>query len=256
MLGKRKRTYGNISGFRVVREEKKYKDVPLYSDALNIPAAQFQSLEPQSLTAAHFTQTNCTGLLGNAFYNIPRGDEQGQREGRNILITGINMRFIAEVPFTSASTNPVQNFAHDMYRIVVVQDLKHTATTRLNASDPFVSATEGMTGTGSGRVGELLAWRDIEDTSRYKFLYDRTFTISASQSPGIDNHVTSNLSVFMPRFRRHTINLNFRNGLQVGYDGNGGDYSNLETTNIYVLMCSHEGVVDISGGVRIRFMDA
>ncbi len=187
--------------------EKKFLDTELASTQLTTSWAAFNP-----------TGTGCTDSL-----SVPaEGNGESQRIGRAFTIDSIYIRGVLSSTLKESQAAPVQDFRS---RVIVYID------TQTNSAE--ATATEIM---DAGGASDILAFRNLQNTHRFKVLFDKTVTFSTSS--GQQNEGAANLFAVGAMERRFSFFHRFTRGIKVQCDGTAADVASCTNTNIGVAAIS------------------
>ncbi len=178
---RRRQSNRRTGGF--IGTELKFRDFELDSEAFTTAWAAKNPTSPSCLSA------------------VEQGNSESQRNGRKIWIHSLFIRGEIILPVAEGSTFP---HATHHFRLCLVLD------TQCNGAE--VVATDVMRAT---ITNDYLAFRNLENTTRYKVLWDRTFTIL----PNVLNEGAANLFARGAVKRIFKIMKTFRTPMQVQFTG-------------------------------------
>ncbi|AUM61657.1 capsid [uncultured virus] len=158
---------------------------------------------------------------------IGRGDDINQRNGREIVMKSIEVKFTLQV---TPGTGTAQ-----VHRVVLVYD-RQTNGTALTWADVY----------GAGPT--ILSVRNLENRKRFKVLMDRTFNMGAAvvQTVGGHNFITDSFY----RKMNHPVTFNA---------GNAGTVADITTGSLYLMFIGSNAAGATAGSIvaqaRVRYED-
>jgi hypothetical protein len=179
----------------------------------------------------HDNVTNATvatagGIIDNIPTGIASGTEESQRIGRQITGTRLNFNGILTLPASAAN-------ATDVVRIMVVMDKQCNGAT--------FSATDLL-----DTSGNFLSYRNLENSKRFRVLYDKRFTLNAT---AFDS--SNVLTAPFTRFFKGSIPLK---GARFEYSGTTGSITELKSNNLAIFMQSEKGHAVVDMVSRFRYV--
>ncbi len=162
---------------------------------------------------------------------IPQGVTETQRVGRKCTITNIGIRITAKLPTTAVAAQTA-----DILRIALVQDKQ------ANGANPGV--------TDVFEDDNYQSFNNLSNSGRFKTLWDKTISISASAGSGRGS--TDTLSYGEVQ-RAYTFFK--RCNIPIEFDSTTGAVTEIRSNNIVLLYASKNGFAGFDGVARIRFTD-
>ena len=222
--------------------EKKYHDHgQAYTTLTNVSTAQ---------TPAYFQE--------ESMITIPRGDQPNQRNGRKIMITGIDLRIGCQIDRNSITglLNIGNLVAGDSsWRIVMYID------TQCNQAVAPITEVFEMTTSNEHPID---SFNNLNTDGRFKILWDKQFTLKAGQNAHVvDDGADSSQTVVMFDGAQVEFHKHFKLNLPVVYrDSDEGDLNDIKTNNIgFFVMCTSPGGANTATQrktafkYRVRFLD-
>lgn len=172
---------------------------------------------------------NGTILQAGSLINISQGVGEQQRIGRKCVIKSIHFKGARTLP-----ANLFSNDASDRMRIIVYQDKQCNG----------ISASVG----NMLQETDIDSFRNLENSGRFVFLYDRTHSIQATAGGG---NGTNDFTSDVIKHWKLNINLN----IPIEYNSTTGAIAEIRSNNIGIMMIP--GLNNISGFEfrwRVRFV--
>lgn len=226
--GRRRRTYyfprgyariGGAYGRFSMNSEKKYKDFA-------------GSTEVSDDTWTLISNGNVS------LVNVDAGTGPDQRIGEKIYVHSLHAHIVFEMDKTSTT---LQVNGNALVRLLLVQDMQ--------ANGSQAPATQPMQTTG------FTCFRDLNETSRFKILLDKVYTLPANS---VNESGTGAYS-----YKTHKnvwINKVFKKPIVVNYSGTTGGISEVRSNNLFwIAQSEHDGTAGnylyMISTTRIRFTD-
>lgn len=183
-----------------------------------------------SWAAKNPTTVNCISA-------VAQGDTEQNRDGRVYYMHSINLKGSIHVPAAESSTEPCPNI---MFRLCVVLD-KQTNGTEVVGTD-VMDASQSK---------DLFGFRNLQHTSRFYVLWDRTFTVA----PVVQNEGAVNLFSHSSIQRTFKFFKKFKKPIKVTCTGTTGVVGSISDNSLSVIGIA-SNIVDvphISYQARLRF---
>ncbi len=182
-----------------------------------------------SLGATQITSAGGVSI-SNLLHPITQGDGDSQRSGRNIYVKSMFYRL--HLSFESTST---PSAASDIVRILLVHD-KYCAGA-VSSIDGIITTTD------------ILAFNRLDQTHRFRILYDRKFLMGA-QAGSYDGAADQ----FGQRYRQVNLYRKFKYPLKITYDATAGVITDLTQSNVVMYFISElNNVCTVAGSFRVRY---
>ncbi len=168
---------------------------------------------------------------------VSQGNSESQRLGRKMSILSIHVKAVVKMAAVEANVN-VRTDTRG--RIALVLDTQTNAA-QLTATDVF----------DDGQTDDVLAFRDLQFTSRYKVLWDRPWILKTQQMAqgGIDLFAHSDTFTSVMRF-----NKLFKKPIEVTYNSTTtGVIAAITDNSLHIIGISNSTTALLSYQVRIRF---
>ncbi len=228
---------GNFRGKQKTKKRKnnaRYRRRPVWKVPVELkPELKFLDLVvPQtSLTAVWASYDPAPALCLNG---IGQGDSPTSRDGRAYFITSVMLKGLLQLNIKTEDFIPQNDI---VIRMMLVHDTQ-TNKAQLTPAD-VVNAT------GS----EFLAFRDLNFTTRYKVLKDKTFVFRRNfVNEGVITSFASNKGLI--RFNcYHT----FPTPIQVLCQGDGATIANITNDSIHLIATANSTEVNLEYTSRVRF---
>ncbi len=205
---------GGFLGF-----ENKFLDLEVTDDAF---ATSWAAMNPAS-------SVDCISA-------VAQGDGESNRDGRVYFINSIHLRGTIDMPVAESAAAP----RSDVYaRIALVWDTQANAAT--------VTATDVMDG---GQTEDWLAFRNLQNTKRFRVLKDMTRRIVVSQQM---NEGAVNLFASTGAIVPWTMNVRFKKPVKVTCVGTTGVIASISDNAFHVIGCANSTVCELNYQSRIRF---
>ncbi len=218
MRRRRPRRNARVGGYSGI--EYKFKDDILTDEAF---LTTWATKNPSS--------TNCLAA-------VEAGAGEKLRTGRKIFIKSLFVRGEIEVPFAKAATNPHET---QQVRICLVLDTQ-TNNAEMAATDVMEASTKNY-----------LSFRKLENTQRFKVLWDRTFTLG----PLGMNEGATNAFARGGNKRVFKIMKTFKTSISVQYNATASPPTVAQITDnsFHIIGVANTTTVILSYATRIRFRD-
>ncbi len=188
-------------------------------------------------TAIGDTSLTTSGVILNSgsINVIPQDVTESSRVGRKCLVKGIYIKAKLRCSVTATSSE-----ATNLYRIVVYQDKQCNGATATVAQ--------------LLQTADILSFRNLENTNRFKFWYDKTRSWAAQAGAG--NGTTN---TFAESMKYISINLPMPEGVPLEYDNTAstGAIATIRSNNFGIMVICQDsdiaGVIQLQ--VRVRFSD-
>jgi len=173
-----------IGKTRSIKRKKKFNQLRapgMVDDVIVTPASEVASLIPGTYRTSNLWAMGLPGSAEHKFRderfmattalgswnfqclnNVPEGTGADLRQGRKITI----LNFHSRMCLTSNQANPV------MWRVIFMIDKQ------ANGTLPTASTLLQLTDSSGATVGDLVAFRNLDNVSRYEILYDKVHTIN------------------------------------------------------------------------------
>ncbi len=164
-------------------------------------------------------------------FTIAQGDNEGQRDGQEIVIRRMHFRLILTLPTTVTVAS-----ASDVVRIIIFKD-KQTNGAVPNAADLLTT-----------NASAINLHYNLDHKNRFIILMDRVFAMNSPAGAGSS-------SQFAP-VRRY-VEFNRKMNVKITYNNSvtTGAVASVESNNIYIAHVSLLGNVDIGLSVRTSYTD-
>lgn len=173
-------------------------------------------------------QAATTGTIyDDSLLHIVQGISESERIGRKVTVKRISMKGQIELPEQTATSA-----GSDRLRIVIYKD-KQTNGAAATVADLLQSA-------------DIDSFRNLENSGRFQFLYDKTIAINASAAAG---NGTANDSFNIVRHMKWNKELN----LSIEYSSTTGAITELRSNNIGVMCISDQGRATFLYSWRARY---
>ncbi len=213
---RRRRPNLRLGGF--IGLESKFRD-----DELTVTAV------PTTWTALNPTTANCLNGIG-------QGDTESLRDGRVYHITSVHLRCIVQVIVAESATAPHA----DVYgRMLLVLDTQ-TNGAEMSAADCMIS----------DQTYDALAYRNLENTSRFKILRNRKWNLHVFDMNEGASNLFSLAGTVSPVWE---WDVKFNPPLKVTVAGTGATVSSIKDNSLHFLICANTGGCEISYETRLRF---
>lgn len=179
------------------------------------------------------TTISATGVILNTSINlVPQGDAPNQRIGRKIWIKSIYMKMLFESPQGSNNVGTTENI-----RLIVYVDMQTNGAVATIAT--LFQTTDFQT------------FRNLENSGRYKTLFDKTICINRHAGAGASVTVNgwARMCVLKKWFKR------FKKPIPVMFDGATGALTEICCQNIGLAAFSQNATGELLGNIRIRYTD-
>ncbi len=177
-----------------------------------------------------------TGILKDTLCAVPRGTQQSQRIGRQILIKSVEIRYEVglqgKLDVSAATSN-------DSLRLIVYLDKQCNRAT--------ATATDFLTFPFGGKLIRGMA--NVNNRNRFEILCDKLHDV---WYPGITSETSGNVTQPGAANNYHWFH---RCEIPVLFTGALGDISAIESNNIGLLVVSTIGKPSFEAGIRIRYTD-
>lgn len=164
---------------------------------------------------------------------VAQGTGESQRIGRKIRIHGLYVRW--HITLNSSATTGA---GHDQYRCMILWD------GQANGANALYSDVYDLD-QSTGNESEIMAFKNLEQGSRFRLLYDKRFVINAQAQ-------VNNASMVYNQIR--TVYLNFKKPLIINYSGTTGAISERDKS-ISVRIVSEHGNMSAVAQTRLRYTD-
>ncbi len=152
---------------------------------------------------------------------VAQGDGESQRDGRVYVIDSIHLKGYIRLPGAELVADVP---ASVICRIVVVVDTQTNGTT--------IVATEVM---DAGQTKDVLAFRNLQNTLRFKVIWDKTFTLQVNSV----SHFAVNSFSNTETLRHFKYNHKFPGGLRVTMSSTEQSIANVRDNSIHLIgVCS------------------
>ncbi len=172
-----------------------------------------------------------TGDVFSQLFIIPDGDTQSQKEGLKVTLKSVQIRFQLTIPSTTVVAD-----ATDILRVILVKDKQ------ANGALPAVIDILN--------TATIQAFKNLENTSRFVTLFDKTLAIS---SMGGFGDGTTNATLPNTKWWQFYKKLNY----PIFYNNSAttGAVTTINSNNLVLMTISEAGKVGLSLRIRIRYMD-
>lgn len=198
-------------------EERKFIDFELNDEAFTAAWA-----------AKNPTTVNCISA-------VPQGDTESSRDGRVYYLTRISIRGEVTIDPIESSVAPLND---RQARICLVLD------TQTNGTE--IVGTSVMDG---GQTRDIYSFRNLQETGRYRVLYDKTWTIRQIQT----NEGAANLFAGGLALRRFSFNHNFKKPIKVICTGTAGTVATMSDNSLSVIGVADSATIGLSYQARLRY---
>ncbi len=168
---------------------------------------------------------------------VAQGDGESNRDGRKYVIQSIHIKGVLGAAVQESQTTPPSDI---FARLVLVVD------TQTNGAQ--LTATDVMDG---GQTNDVLSFRNLQFTKRFKVIWDRTFVIKRPNTNEGAANLFASASVVTGSFK---INHAFKGGLSVTMSGTTADIANVTDNSIHMIAVADSTAGLISYQSRIRFV--
>lgn len=175
---------------------------------------------------------NAVGTGGSVvidtMFGIAAGTGESQRIGRAITVKSIHLKLNFRI------TEGTTQAASDDIRVIIFKDM--------SANGAAAGVTDLL------ETANWLSFRNLGNSKRFRFLYDKTYTLNCTYAGGDGTNIETG-RMNMPCF----INLNFKKGLTVDYSGVAGALTEICCNNVGMLLISSSGSMNWIHSVRVRY---
>ncbi len=202
-------------GFRFL--EKKFYDTSIVNTATSTTWAAVEDATADTISA------------------VAQGDGESDRDGRVYEIHSLHIRGIISSDLSEGAASPIND---SFVRIAVVLD------TQTNGAQLTATAVHETGGTP-----DYLSFRNLQNTGRFKILYDKSFVIKPqSMNEGAVNSFAGNSA-----FRQFIINKTFKTPIKVRCTGTTAVVGSIADNSLHVIAISDVTTNNITYKSRIRF---
>lgn len=196
--------------------------------------------------AAAVGNTLATAKIITPVVGIQTGTGQNNRVGHRISITQLSYYGIVKMPERNNQAYSVVN--DDILRVMVVIDKQTNGVT--------LSVADLLDNTNTGTVGNVHSFRNLTSTTRFRILKDEFVHIDGNP-PIHDTSAGATTSNYACPVRRLPMEYHykFEKPLLIEYTSTTGAIAEIKSNNIYIVFLSHNGVVEVGGVTRVRYMD-
>ncbi len=178
---------------------------------------------------------SATGAITDSVNLIPQGVDESERVGRKCTLRSIGWRF----DYSLAAQADVADLSNgDVLRVLLYLDKQ------ANGATAVVATAAGILETADYR-----AFNNLANTSRFRTLMDRTYSINrqVAMTDGASTGSSPQIVMHDSFFMKVNIPLEF--------DLAAGAITEIRSNNVGVLLISRNAVVDFNSVMRIRFSD-
>ncbi len=214
---KRRRLNSRTSGFLGI--EKKFADFQTDNDAF---ATTWTPMEDATILSVS---------------GVSQGNSESQRLGRKMTILSVHIKAVVKMVNVEANVNVKTDLRG---RIALVLDTQTNAA-QLTATDVY----------DDGQTDDILAFRDLQFTSRYKVLWDKPWVLKPQQMAqgAVDLFAHSDTHTHVMRF-----NKVFKTPLQVTYNSTTTNVIAAITDNsLHIIGIANNTAALLSYQFRMRF---
>lgn len=195
------------------------------------------SLAPEAIAALNTWAVKSPGAGCVDSISVPeQGDGEQERDGRCYVIKSIHVQGLFVIPAVEAQPAPAVDVN---VRLCMYWD------TQTNA----VVTTPGEI-MELGAVNDFIAFRNLENTSRFIVLFDRTYRMPV-QTIGV--HAANTFSS-PARVLKWKINKSFTKGIKVRTNGTTAAVASCADNNINIMAISGNAATTIEYESRVRFV--
>lgn len=217
------------------RKARRLLQQPMYRSAYQRSRANWRHLKNCVEYKTHeanqaTTQAPNTGTIASVVSGIAHGDAWNTRQGRKIYISRLQINGHIDSAAAGSECQPV--------RVLVVQDRQ------ANGATPTLAEVLNT----AAAANPIQAYRNLENTARFKILMDKKFMANKDAGSG---------KCCIPFSKV----IRFPKGLHVTYDASdtAGASAQIFTNNVWVISVGHHSTATNNGQVtwtsRIRFTD-
>ncbi len=170
------------------------------------------------------------GLVFNSINLIPQGTTESTRIGRKCTLTKVGWKMDIKLPGTTLNANTT-----DVVRVMMFLDKQCNGAT--------------ATVTGVLESADYQSFNNLSNSSRFRTLMDRTYTVTANSGGGDGTSNDFGEGLVTDTFY---MNLN----VPIEFDSTAGAITEIRSNNIGILVISKFGLAAFSSKVRVRFSDA
>ncbi len=174
-----------------------------------------------------------TGAISTSLNLIPQGTTESTRIGRKCRIKQILWHAAVRLPATATAAS-----SSDICRIILVLDKQANGAIPGAVTDILETAN-------------YLSFRNLANSGRFVFLFDRTMGIAAPGGSGrgsTDTLQFSQLDKHLHFFKSCSIPVEF--------DNTTGAITEIRSNNLILLTISKVGVASLDSHFRLRFSDS
>lgn len=196
-----------------------------------VPSSEVKFLDT---SIADVSTTQAGVILNSGSINvIPQGVTESERVGRKCVVRSIHIKGKVRLGVTATSSE-----ACNLYRIIVYQDKQCNKAT--------AAITDLL------QTADILSFRNLENSGRFNFLYDKTRAINASAGAG--NGTTN---TFAETFHYFSFNKKCNIPLEFTNTASTGAIGTITSNNLgMAIFCQDTAVAPVCQfEVRIRFSD-
>ncbi len=170
-----------------------------------------------------------TGAVQNQMFTLAQGDTDTTRDGKKVIVTSLNARFIISLPITDVNAQTA-----DLVRIIIVHDKQANGALPAVLDILFTA--------------DIQSFKNLDNTHRFRTLLDKTISI-ASMS-GAYNGTTSKFGENFKAFQW------FRKlNMPIIYNDTAGTIGDIVSNNIVMMYISESGNAGCQAQMQIRYMD-
>lgn len=168
---------------------------------------------------------------------IAQGDGESNRDGKNYIIDSIHIKGFLNSAVQESQTAPLADI---LCRLVLVLD------TQTNGA--VLTATSVM---DAGQSDDVIAFRNLQFTRRFKVLWDRSFVIKRNNTNEGAANLFAAAATNGPFFK---VNHVFKGGLPVTMSSTEADIANVTDNSIHMIgiATSTDAMLDYQCRVRFR----
>lgn len=172
-------------------------------------------------------------ILKSTICILPQGTGPSQRLGRKVTLKTIHFKGCIKMANTTLAPATA-----DMLRVIIYQDTQCNGT----------AATIATTADGLLQSADIFSFRNMENTGRYRFLYDKVRSIASMSGAydGTNDQFGENFA---------SLRFNIKCNIPLEYSATTGVLTELRSNNVGLAAISQDGVVQIEGNFRIRYSD-
>lgn len=185
------------------------------------PGSELKFLDDELVAKATIPTTGA--IITETFNHIAQGTGESQRIGRKATLTSIHLKGYIRLEAATHEDNST-----DRVRVMVVQDKQANG-----AAATVAQVLESQ---------DINSFRNLENTSRFHVLYDKTSALNSSAS----------ISTYTGAMSR-SLAINIRRNIDIEYSGTSGAIAEQRSNNVFLIAISESGNSSIFYHTRTRF---